>query len=259
MSLNIKTEKYIKRYGDNKLDNMRLHCLQHVPFEDMANIEVWAKNKGFPVSRTLLYEGEELPLLSSFDLLVVMGGPMGVHDEAQYPWLKTEKKFIRQSMATGKMVLGICLGAQLIAQVLGANVTKNPQKEIGWFTVRLTPKARNAPLFHGLPEEFMAFHWHGDTFDIPKGAVHIASSEACTDQAFVLGRIYGLQFHLESSPESIEKLIKNCGDELKEAQYIQSAETIRSGMKYLKETDMTLSLLLDNIEAEYEKNPADTA
>ena len=238
---------------------MRLHCLQHVPFEDMANIEVWAKNKGFPVSRTLLYEGEELPLLSKFDLLVVMGGPMSVHDEAQYPWLKTEKKFIRQSMATGKMVLGICLGAQLIAQVLGANVTKNPQKEIGWFPVRLMPEAQNSSVFQGIPGEFMAFHWHGDTFEIPKGAVHIASSEACANQAFALGRIYGLQFHLESSRDSIERLIKNCGDELTHGQYIQDAETIRSGMGYLKETDMTLSLLLDRIEMEYEKSPAETA
>lgn len=225
----------------------------------MANIEVWAKNKGFPVSRTLLYEGEELPLLSAFDLLVVMGGPMGVHDEAQYPWLKTEKKFIRQAMATGKMVLGICLGAQLIAQVLGASVTRNPQKEIGWFPVRLTPEARKAPVFRDIPEEIMAFHWHGDTFGIPKGAVHIASSEACANQAFVLGRIYGLQFHLESSKESIERLIKNCGEELTNGRYIQDAEKIRAGMGYLKETGLTLSLLLDHIEMEYEKNPADTA
>ena len=238
---------------------MRLHCLQHVPFEDMANIEVWAKDKGFQVSRTLLYEGEELPLLSKFDLLVIMGGPMGVHDEAQYPWLKTEKRFIRQAMATGKIVLGICLGAQLIAQVLGANVTKNPQKEIGWFPVNMTPEARNAPVFQGIPDEFMAFHWHGDTFEIPKDAVRIASTEACANQAFVLGRIYGLQFHLESSRDSIERLIANCGDELKEGPHVQNADAIRAGMGHVKETEPILSLLLDNIEMEYNKNPAETA
>ena len=105
----------------------------------------------------------------------------------------------------------------------------------------------------------MAFHWHGDTFEIPKGAVHIASSEACTNQAFVYGRIYGLQFHLESSRDSIERLIKNCGNELTQGQYIQDAEKIRSGMQYLKETSLTLYLLLDRIEMEYEKNPAETA
>ena len=184
---------------------------------------------------------------------------MGVHDETRYPWLKAEKKFIRQSMATGKMVLGICLGAQLIAQVLGANVAKNPQKEIGWFPVRLTPEAQKVPVFQGIPEELMAFHWHGDTFEIPKGAIHIASSEACANQAFVLGRIYGLQFHLESSRESIERLIKNCGDEVTHGKYIQDAEKIRSCMGYLKETDLTLSLILDHIQMEYEKNPAETA
>jgi GMP synthase-like glutamine amidotransferase len=225
----------------------------------MANIEVWAKNNGHRVSRTLLFKGEEFPLLSDFDLLVIMGGPMGVHDESQYPWLKAEKKFMRQSIATGKMALGICLGAQLLADVLGASVAKNPQKEIGWFPVRLTPEARKAPVFRGIPDELMAFHWHGDTFEIPKGAVRIASSDACANQAFVLGRIIGLQFHLESSKESIDRLVRNCGNELKPGGYVQSAETITSGMGYLEETGLSMGLLLDNIQAEFEKSPNDTA
>jgi GMP synthase-like glutamine amidotransferase len=225
----------------------------------MANIEVWANEKGYPVRKTLLYEGEELPLLSSFDWLVVMGGPMGVHDEKQYPWLVSERKFIRQSIATGKIVLGVCLGAQLIADAMGGKVTKNPHKEIGWHSVLMADEARNSPIFQALPREFMAFQWHGDTFSIPTGARRLAYSEACQDQAFEIGRAIGLQFHLESSKESIELLIENCGGDLAEGKYVQDAAKIRAGMGSLPEIKAILTQLLDRIDADYGRNPAETA
>jgi GMP synthase-like glutamine amidotransferase len=229
---------------------MRLLSLQHTPFEGPANIEEWAKRNGHSFSGVQAYK-DELPLLGDFDWLVVMGGPMSVHDEAIYPWLKAEKKFIRQSIATGKIVLGICLGAQLVAEALGASVGKNEEKEIGWYTVRLTPESGNAPAFKGLPGEFMAFHWHGDTFGIPAKAAHVASSEACASQAFELGRIIGLQFHLECSEESIEMFIKNGGGELVEGRHVQKPGEIRAGYVNLEKTDACLSLMLDNIEREF--------
>lgn len=224
--------------------------MQHTPFEGPANIEEWAKQNGHSFYSMQAYK-DELPLLGDFDWLVVMGGPMGVHDEARYPWLKAEKKFIRQSIATGKIVLGICLGAQLVAEALGASVGKNEEKEIGWYPVRLTPESGNALAFQGLPGEFMAFHWHGDTFGIPAGATHVASSEACASQAFELGRIIGLQFHLECSEESIEMFIKNGGDELVEGMHVQKAGEIRDGYVNLEKTDACLNLMLDNIEREF--------
>lgn len=224
--------------------------MQHTQFEGPANIEVWAKRNGHSFSCVQAYK-DELPLLGDFDWLVVMGGPMGVHDETIYPWLKAEKKFIRQSIATGKIVLGICLGAQLVAEALGASVGKNEEKEIGWYQVRLTPESGNAPAFKGLPGEFMAFHWHGDTFGIPAEAMHVASSEACANQAFELGRIVGLQFHLECSEESIELFIKNGSDELTDGRYVQKAGGIRAGYVNLEKTGACLNLMLDNIEREF--------
>jgi GMP synthase-like glutamine amidotransferase len=226
----------------------------------MANIALWANEKGHTVTGTLLYKGEDLPLLGSFDWLVVMGGSMGANDVAQYPWLAREKKFIRQAVASGKIVLGICLGAQLISDSMGGKVTKNPQKEIGWYPVTLTDEAKSSPVFKALPSRFMAFHWHGDTFSIPQhGGRKLAYSDACDDQAFEIGRAIGLQFHLEFSKESIEHLIKNCGGELVSGPHVQDAAAIRAGLGNLSETDRLMHLLLDSIETEYGKNPSETA
>ena len=239
---------------------MRLHCLQHVPYEDMANIAVWAKEKGHTVTKTLLFKGEDLPLLGSFDWLVIMGGSMGANDVAQYPWLAREKKFIRQAVASGKIVLGICLGAQLISDALGGKVTKNPQQEIGWYPVTLTAEAESSPIFKAMPLKFLAFHWHGDTFSIPPhGGRKLAYSDACENQAFEIGRAIGLQFHLEFSKESIENLIKHCGSELVSGPHVQDTTALRTGMNNLSETNRLMYLLLDTMESEYGRNPAETA
>jgi GMP synthase-like glutamine amidotransferase len=230
---------------------MRLHCLRHVPFEDSAYIGTWAKARGHTVTETLLFKGEELPLLSSFDLLVIMGGPMSTCDEAQYPWLKAEKRFIRMAVATGKLVLGVCLGAQLIAEALGGKVSKNKFNEIGWLPVKMTPEAKTSPMFGSMPEEVAAFQWHGDTFTIPPGAKKLASGEACENQAFEIGRTIGLQFHLESTKESIELLIENCGQDLSGGKYVQDAEHIRAGYGNLPEANRLMETLLDNMEKVY--------
>lgn len=240
-------------------ETMRIHYIQHVPFEDMANIEEWAKSRGHSVTRTLLYKGEEFPLLGSFDWLVVMGGPMGVYDEAEYPWLAGEKRFVRNAIATGKIVLGVCLGAQLIAAATGGEVSKNPQKEIGWYQVSLAGDAKSSPVLSVLPEKFMAFHWHGDTFAIPPGARRLAFSDACANQAFEFGRAIGLQFHLETSPGSMERLIENCRGELVKGPFIQDVDTMRSGSPNFDGIKKLLYQLLDRIEAEYGRNPAETA
>jgi GMP synthase-like glutamine amidotransferase len=164
-----------------------------------------------------------------FDWLVVMGGPMGVYDELQYPWLAAEKNFIRKSIDAGKAMIGICLGAQLIAEILGAKVFKNQYKEIGWFPVELTPAAAGSKVFNFLPDRFVAFHWHGDTFTLPKGAAHLARSKGCENQAFLYkDRVLGLQFHLESTPQSVKDLAENCENEVAPDEYIQSIEDILS-------------------------------
>ena len=207
---------------------MRIHYLQHVAFEGLAYIGEWAGHNGHAVNGTALYAGEKFPEPVTFDCLVVMGGPMGVDDIAQYPWLTAEKRFIEEMIRSGKQVLGICLGAQLIAQVLGARVFRNPVKEIGWHPVFKTDVAGNSALSNLFPQTFQAFHWHGDTFDLPSGAVHIARSEACRHQAFSYGdNTLGLQFHLESSQASIDLLMDHCRDELIPGPYIQTEDDIR--------------------------------
>jgi len=204
---------------------MRIHCLQHVPFEGPAAIADWAVQRGHAMQITRLFEDDELPTQHSFDRLVVMGGPMGIHDEAEYPWLAREKAFLRETIDTGKCIVGICLGAQLIADVLGARVYRGPGKEIGWFPIDLTDAAAKSSVFGQLVKRLRVFHWHGDTFDLPPEAVRLASSEGCLNQAFLYdGRVLGLQFHMESTPASVRAIIDNCGDEIVTAPFIQSAE-----------------------------------
>jgi len=233
---------------------MRLHYLQHVPFEDLANIGTWAEGRGHRVSGTLLFEDGKFPRISEFDWLVVMGGPMGVYDDGRYPWFTREKEFIEKAIAGGKIVLGICLGAQLIADVLGGRVYRNVHKEIGWHPVSLTREAAGSSFFNGFPGRFTAFHWHGDTFDIPPGCMRAAESEACANQAFEYnGRVVGLQFHLESSIESIGRLIRNCRDELVQGRYIQSPEEMLSSHNSLQEINRLMNSFLDNIEREFAK------
>jgi GMP synthase-like glutamine amidotransferase len=204
---------------------MKLHWIQHVPFEGLGCIETWARERDTQISCTRLFAGDPLPEPNAFDLLVVMGGPMGIHDHGEYPWLPAEKAFLQSCITDGKSVLGICLGAQLIADALEASVYPGPHKEIGWMPVQRTPGAPG-----WLPEELTPFHWHGDTFDLPRDAVHLASSAACRNQGFVFrDRVVALQFHLETTVASMEALIGHCAHELVNAPYIQTAAEMRRG------------------------------
>ena len=144
---------------------MRIAVLQHVPFEGPAAIADWAAARGDRIAVAHLYRGDPLPALADFDMLTVMGGPMSVNDEAKYAWLAPEIALVREAIGAGKIVLGVCLGAQIIAKSLGAKVYAAGQKEIGWFEVKRTETEH--PIFEGLPAAFPVFHWHGETFDLP--------------------------------------------------------------------------------------------
>jgi GMP synthase-like glutamine amidotransferase len=177
---------------------MRIHFLQHHPLVLPGCISEWALSSYCTMAVTRMYQSEPLPRVSEFDWLVVMGGLMGAYEDAKYPWLVKEKQLIKRAIEKGKTVIGICLGAQLIANVLGAHVYPNKEKEIGWFPIELTDEGRSSPVTWFLPKRLTVLHWHGDAFDLPQGAVHLAWSEACRNQAFVYGeRVIGLQFHME--------------------------------------------------------------
>jgi len=205
---------------------MHVHILQHVPFEDIGSMAPWLSQRGAVLTYTRFHEaGATLPDPSdSLGLLIAMGGPMSVNDEAQFPWLEAEKRFIRDTVSRQTPFIGICLGAQLLASAFGAKIYPNGEREIGWFPVRATTPAGDAFRF---PEEATVFHWHGETFDLPEGGVRLAESEACRNQAFQLGRrAIGLQFHLETTRESLGAIVEACGSELTDAPFVQSEETL---------------------------------
>lgn len=227
---------------------MRIHYIQHVAFEDLGYIQEWAIENGHTLSKTLLHEGQSLPILDDFDFLVIMGGPMNIYEENVYPWLIEEKAFIKKAIDNDKIVLGICLGAQLIADVLGGLIFKNSYKEIGWFPVTLSQDGQNSPLFKGFPLDFIPFHWHGDTFDLPPACKNICYSDACENQGFTYGdRVIGLQFHLEATSKSINDIITNCSNEIVADKYIQSADQILSKMENIPKVNSLMINLLDNI------------
>jgi GMP synthase-like glutamine amidotransferase len=204
---------------------MRAHYLQHVPFEGLGSIEPWLKAAGYEITNTKLFESAAFPDLKNIDLLVVMGGPMSVNDEDKFPWLVSEKQFICEAINSGKPVLGICLGAQLIASAMGALVYRNSAKEIGWFPIY--GMLSNDTSIISFPPLMKVFHWHGETFDLPSGASLIAKSDGCANQAFQFGKsVIGLQFHLETTPEAARELVSHCRDELIPSKYIQTEEEI---------------------------------
>ncbi|WOO41204.1 type 1 glutamine amidotransferase [Rubellicoccus peritrichatus] len=204
---------------------MRAHYFQHVPFEGLGSIEPWLESKGYEITKTQFFDTANIPELKAIDLLIVMGGPMSINDGQEYPWLIEEKAFIRRAVEAGKPVLGICLGAQLIAGSLGSRVYQNNEKEIGWFPIQ-DITSNDESVFH-FPASVEVFHWHGETFDLPPGAVRIAESEGCKNQAFQIGKsVIGLQFHLETTPKSADAIVSHCRDELTPAKYIQSESVI---------------------------------
>jgi GMP synthase (glutamine-hydrolysing) len=184
-----------------------IYALTHAPHETVGVIGDALRELNLPMKCVNLFEGDGLPRdTSDLSGLIVMGGPMSVNDVAIHPFLFDELQLIEKVLAKEKPVLGICLGAQLIAKALGSKVYPNRVKEIGWHTVWLTPAAGADALFKESSPELPAFHWHGETFDLPAGAVHLARSSRCENQAFRWGRsTYGFQFHLEVTPSMIEE------------------------------------------------------
>ena len=208
----------------------------------------WADEHRVRLSATRFYRNDPIPDIDALDWLIVMGGPMGVGDEGRCPWLLDEKRFLEKALRHDKVVLGICLGAQLIAHVLGAPVKANRHREIGWFPVEKTASAGQSPLSSFLPETMTVLHWHGDTFELPEGSVHLASSRACENQAFSHGsRVIGLQFHLEMTFQGLQRLISHCSDELDDGPYVQTPEEMLSRPGHFEDANSVMRKMLDTL------------
>lgn len=232
---------------------MRLHYLQHVPFENPGSILTWAKENGHAITSTQLYQNGALPKQQDFDWLVVMGGPMNIYEEEIYPWLVDEKLFIGEAIAAGKVIIGLCLGGQLIADVIGGKVTQNPYKEIGWLPIQLSEEVRSTPLFSFFPEQPIVFQWHGDTFSVlPEDATCIAQSDACKHQAFIYKkRVFGFQYHLENTTSIIKGLVENCREEMVADVYVQTPEELLAHPEYIEQNNKWMELFLTQLEKMY--------
>jgi GMP synthase-like glutamine amidotransferase len=205
---------------------MHAHVLQHVPFEGLGSIEPWLQQRSAVISYTRFFERDVLPQPQGIDLVIAMGGPMSVNEEDQYGWLREEKRFLAGVIHEGTAVLGVCLGAQLVASSLGASVYSGPEKEIGWFPVTGQDPV---PGVFPFPKSIEAFHWHGETFDLPPGARLLAGSQVFRHQAFQVGpQVMGLQCHLEATPAAVEAMIVHCRQELVPQRYVQSEAQLRS-------------------------------
>ena len=235
---------------------MRIHYLQHVPFENPGIILNWAVQRTYPVTCTRLFENQVLPAQTDFDWLVIMGGPMNIYEEERYPWLIREKEFIKEAISNNKIILGLCLGAQLIADVIGGRVIQNQYKEIGWFPVAFTKEALTMQEFSHFPINPVVFEWHGDTFiDLPEESMLLASNDACENQAFVYrGTVYGFQFHMENTMQIITDLIENCGEEMVPGIWIQSVGDILAGTDFMNQNNQWMQLFLDKLADFYEES-----
>ena len=227
---------------------MKIHCLLHVSFETPGTMLDWAALRGHELKYTRFFEKDAvLPQIHTFDALLIMGGHMNVDEEERYPWLRDEKRFISDCINAGKKVIGICLGAQLVAAALGAAVYPGTEKEIGFFPLQFSAEGDRHKWFDHFTDHYPVFHWHGDTFDLPASALLIASTTVCKHQAFVIGdNILALQFHPEMNRDTIAAMVANDGNELcEEGKYIQSEEEINAGKTHLEQNKKDLFLLLD--------------
>ncbi|HET8865612.1 MAG TPA: type 1 glutamine amidotransferase [Gracilimonas sp.] len=209
-------------------------------------IETYLEEKGFSLKRIKLYDGQSLPVVDDVDYLIVMGGPMNIEDEEKYPWLTGEKELIKKMIDLGKPVLGICFGAQLIAHVMGKSVHPAKDHEIGWYPVNLTEAGKTHPATKHWGENPIVYHWHSNTFDLPEGAVHLASTELCINQAFIVNEnIIGLQFHLEIGRPQVQAMIKNWGRYRESGDHVQSSEEMLRKSDAADETRKMLFQLLN--------------
>lgn len=213
---------------------MKVHIVMHESFESPAAIEIWALKKGHDITYTRLYEGGVFPDNTDFDFLVIMGGPQSPETTlTECPHFNAQKEiaFIKKAIEEKKVLLGVCLGAQLIGEALGAKFDHSPNREIGVFPVLLTEEGKNDPIFSSFPKKFMVGHWHGDMPGLTADSKILAISEGCPRQIICYSpKIYGFQCHFEFTPDAIETMIENNAHELemyKESPYIETAEQLK--------------------------------
>lgn len=233
---------------------MRLHLLEHDPIDlSETNMTSWAKAKGYPVAQTYVCNNEKLPALDDFDWLMIMGGSPHAWEEDVNPWLPAEKEFIARVLDAGKIILGVCFGAQLLAEALGGKLFPNDRKEIGWYEVTLTPAGQNSFLFRNIPKRFTTFHWHSDHFSLPPGCIRLAFSEPSANQAYICEKypVAGVQFHPEYTREMVNHFAREEGHEWKQDDFVAGKEAVLTHTDKIPDTYWLMAALLDNMDRKF--------
>lgn len=242
-----------KRLNKYFIPMKRAFALQHIESEEMGHTEEWLHKHGYSVRRIRLYDGDTLPNAQDVDFLVVLGGPMSVNDTADYPWIAKEVAFLKEVLKRPVPVLGICLGAQLLAKALCANIIKSQEKEIGWYPIKAHQDAHTAIPGFELPESLTVLHWHGESFELPSDTTLLASSEGCRNQAFCLKPYQvGLQFHLEADDAAVRTMLEHSKKDMVDAgPFLQSEITLikNTGM-YAEKAKSVLFDLMNAMDAE---------
>ncbi len=232
---------------------MKLHLLEH-DSEDFSrtNISFWAAEKGHQVNQTFVCNHEELPPVDSFDWLMVMGGSQHGWDEQGNPWLREEKALLGKALAKGKIIMGICFGAQLLAETLGGQIFPNDHQEIGWHEVSLNREGQESFLFQNIPSDFVTFHWHSDHFSLPRSCTRLAGSKATENQAFVAKDcpLVGLQFHPEYTRDMVKYDAGQHGQDWVPDMFVSSGDEVLARTEMLSDTYWLMETLLDNMEQE---------
>jgi GMP synthase (glutamine-hydrolysing) len=233
---------------------MRLHLLEHDDLDfSNTNICMWAEKKGYDIEQTYVCNHEKLPDFGDFDWLMVMGGSPHAWEEEVNPWLPDEKVFITEAVKRDKMILGICFGAQLVAEALGGSVFPNEQKEIGWYEVNLTPEGEKSFLFESVQKTFVTFHWHGDHFSLPPWCTRLAYSEPTLNQAFIcINRpIACVQFHPEFTRDMIRYFSKESSEDWIQDRYVGGKEVVLQQTEEIRDTYWLMEAILDNMDREF--------
>jgi GMP synthase (glutamine-hydrolysing) len=231
---------------DDRGPIVRIHYLQHEDSVSLGSIKDWLCKSGRQISGTCFQRNDPLPSLDEIDGLIVLGGSMSAYDDAELPWLKSEKDFIRRAVQANKQVLGVCLGAQLIAAALGKKVFPNSDLEVGWFDIHRLPEASDHRWSDLIPPTVEVFHWHGDTFDLPDGATRLASSACCLNQAYAIGdNVLALQFHLETTVSEAQGWVEKDVAKLTEGPFTQSPNQLLKSPERFDNSHQLLDSILD--------------